>query len=246
MRRQRYGWRADLPDARDFKFAVTAPLVESDLRAGFPTPPYNQGQLGSCVFNSGAALVQFDQRKQNSTVWMPSRLEWYYQTRVVEGTVDSDAGATIRDALKVLVHQGVCPESDWPYTISKFKTKPPAKSIADAKPHAGDQYLAVAQTAGSMGGCLHQGYPFWAGISVYESFENDAVAKTGMVPMPNLSSEQALGGHAIVVCGFHAGRWVCRNSWGVGWGDKGYFYLPEAYLLDPGLSSDFWTLRKVN
>ena len=51
---------------------------------------------------------------------MPSRLFIYYNERVIEGTVGSDAGAQIRDGIKVVAKQGVPPETDWPYDIAKF------------------------------------------------------------------------------------------------------------------------------
>ena len=38
---------------------------------------------------------------------------------------------------------------------------------------------------------------------------------------------------------------LVRNSWGAGWGMKGCFTMPYAYLIQPGLASDFWTIRLV-
>ena len=35
------------------------------------------------------------------------------------------------------------------------------------------------------------------------------------------------------------------NSWGSGWGQKGFFTLPYAYLASSELAADFWTLRLV-
>ena len=72
------------------------------------------------------------------------------------------------------------------------------------------------------------------GIAVYGSFESKEVAKTGEVPMP-VPDESLLGGHAVLCCGYDddTQRVLCLNSWGSGFGDKGYFTLPYAYITDP-------------
>ena len=84
------------------------------------------------------------------------------------------------------------------------------------------------------------------GISVYESFESSAVAKSGKVPMPK-PKEKMLGGHAILAVGYDdtQRRFIIRNSWGPDWGVKGYFTLPYEYVLDSNLADDFWTIRTV-
>jgi C1A family cysteine protease len=97
-----------------------------------------------------------------------------------------------------------------------------------------------------MQGCLASGYPFVFGFTVYESFESNAVAQTGDMPMPK-SGEKVVGGHAVLAVGFdNEDRvFIVRNSWGDGWGDAGYFYIPYAYLLDDNLADDLWTIRLV-
>ena len=93
--------------------------------------------------------------------------------------------------------------------------------------------------------CLAQGFPFVFGFTVYDSFEGDAVAQTGLLQLPT-ASEQVVGGHAVLCVGYDLAtkRFKVRNSWGPSWGVRGYFTMPEAYLGDTNMADDMWTLRK--
>jgi C1A family cysteine protease len=97
-----------------------------------------------------------------------------------------------------------------------------------------------------MQGCLAEGYPFVLGFTVYESFEGAAVAKSGVVPMPS-HGEAIVGGHCVVAVGYENSKrvFLIRNSWGKGWGVKGYCTMPFEYLLSPQYASDFWTIRSI-
>ncbi|TQF73632.1 C1 family peptidase [Rhodococcus spelaei] len=248
----RYGWLPDLPDQRDHVYAAPPAILgempaKVDLSTDCP-PVYDQGQLGSCTGNGIAAALQFDAMKQKlpdqST---PSRLFIYYNERALEGTVNQDAGAQIRDGIKTVNSDGACPETEWPYNVEAFATKPPDSCYADAAKFRAIGYSRVARTLPQMKGCLAAGYPIVFGFTVYESFESGQVATTGEVPMPG-AGEQVLGGHCVVAVGYDdsTSQFLIRNSWGPGWGQKGYATMPYAYLLSPGLSSDFWTIRTVS
>jgi C1A family cysteine protease len=187
---KRYGWRPDLPDIRDHLYA--APLhalgalpPSADLRPNCPKEVYNQGDLGSCTANAIAAAVEFGRMKQHlSPDFIPSRLFIYYNERVIEGTVNEDSGAYIRDGIKSVNKQGVCPEPEWPYDISKFTQKPSAKCYKDALQNRATSYSRLVRTLTQMKGCLASGFPFVFGFTVYESFESDVVARSGVMPMP--------------------------------------------------------------
>ena len=248
---KRYGWIPDLPDHRDHVYA--APLAalgplppRLDLRAGCP-PVYDQGELGSCTANAIAGALEFDQMKQGQPgAFVPSRLFIYYNERVIEGTVDEDAGAMLRDGMKTVAKDGAPHERLWPYIISKFRTRPSLTSYTDAARHPAVLYQRLTQDLTQLKGCLAAGFPFVFGFSVYESFESETVAKTGHAPMPE-PSERQLGGHAVLAVGYDDSRewFVVRNSWGSHWGINGYFTMPFTYLVDNNLSDDFWTVRAV-
>ena len=242
-----YGWKADQPDFRDFTYTavtkkVNLPLAVN-LRVKCP-PVLDQGQLGSCTANAIAGIHRFCQMVQKETVFPPSRLFVYYNERALEGTVSSDSGAQIRDGFKTINQKGVCSEVLWPYNIAKFKTKPPVACYSDGMKHQTLQYSSLSQTEAALKGCLADGFPVVFGFSVYNSFESNTVAKTGIVPMPK-KGEALLGGHAVLLVGYNDTQWIVMNSWGTGWGDKGYCYFPKAYLLNSGLASDFWTIRLI-
>jgi C1A family cysteine protease len=171
-----------------------------DLRGNCP-PVYDQGQLGSCTANAIAGAMEFDRKKQHLPDFVPSRLFIYYNERVMEGTVDSDSGAQIRDGIKSVAKIGAPPEADWPYDITSFTEKPPAKAYADAKLDRALQYQRVVQTLQQLQGCLASGVGFVFGFTVYESFESETVAKTGIMPMPK-PNERKLGGHAVMAVGY--------------------------------------------
>lgn len=246
-----YGWHRDLPDARDFAYA--APLLRFpaglpsaiDLRADCP-PVYDQGQLGSCTANGIAAAIEFDQRKQGTKEFTPSRLFIYFNERAIEGTIDQDAGAQIRDGIKSVATLGAPPEADWPYDPTNFKKRPPATVYTEAKLDLVSSYARVIQSLTQVQGCLAEGYPVVLGITVYESFEGADVARTGIVPMPS-SGEAVVGGHCVVAVGYNdeTRRFIIRNSWGTDWGQKGYCLMPYEYILSPQYASDFWTVRSV-
>jgi len=244
-----YGWIPDLPDARDHVYQlpkkVGAVPASVDLRANCPAV-YDQGDLGSCTANAIGAALEFDQIKQKISYSVPSRLFIYYNERALEGTIDSDSGAQIRDGIKSVASQGACPETMWPYVETAFANRPAAQCYKYAKLHPAVSYARVAQDAAQMKAVLASGFPIVLGITVYESFESENVAKTGIVPMP-AQSEATLGGHAVMAVGYDDAqqRFLVRNSWGTDWGMGGYFTIPYAYLTSSDLADDFWVVRVV-
>lgn len=238
-----YGWNPDRGDFRDQKLGLSHVTVgNSDNRAGFPYGCLDQGDLGSCTAHMADGLFAYEHKRLRKEVKETSRLFVYYNTRLMEGTVDSDSGASIRDTIQSMNQFGGCLDRYWKYDVTKYRVTPPKIAYKNGLVHTALKYARVGRGQ-EMITLLAGGQVFGCGITVYESFENDS---TGNIVMPG-KKESVLGGHAIVICGYQAGRgWLFRNSWGVGWGNMGYGWLPEAYLLDDGLSDDFWAVTLVS
>jgi C1A family cysteine protease len=244
--KRRYGWVPDVPDHRDKVLAVPRMKLPKsvDLRDRFNIPKYDQGALGSCTANAVARAIQFNQVEQGLPLVMPSRLFIYFAERVMEGTIEVDSGATIRESIKA-VNKGYCSEEIWPYYVDRFADKPSAEAYADAKGHKCLKYQRVPQTIYSMKAALARANPFVLGFSVYESFETDKVARTGKAPMPE-KGEAFMGGHAVFCLGYaEDGSWILDNSWSDSWGERGSFTLPPGYLTNGDLSADFWSIALI-
>lgn len=242
----RYQWKPDLPDFRDHVFATPAGTVlppHVDLRPHC-SPLEDQGSLGSCTGNAIVGAMEYLENVNGTSFVDLSRLFVYYNERVIEGTVKSDAGAEIRDGIKAVARLGVCTEAMCKYTVSRFTRKPSKRAYTNGMTRVITEYMRITNLA-DMQGCLATGNPFVFGFTVYDSFESDEVARTGKVPMPT-KTNKVVGGHAVLAVGYDDATHcvIVRNSWGNQWGDGGYFYMPYDYISNTNLCDDMWMIKK--
>jgi len=253
-----FGWKKDKRDERDYLYKTIKPSEISvpekvDLR---PLCSYVEDQdgIGSCVANALAGNVELLHNKLGQDYENISRLYLYYNARVIEGTVNEDSGLTIRDGIKALADTGYCEESLWEYNVSQFTVKPPEICYEQGKTHKIISYYSI-RTLNEMLICLADGYPFVFGMGLWESFNSYKTKVEGIVKMPDSGfigwikhllwmGEKSIGAHAVMAVGYDKKKqqFLCRNSWGIGWGQQGYFVIPFKYLEI--LANDFWTIRK--
>lgn len=250
MARRTFGWIRDEPDDRDVRY-FASPIVTAALpdevsgKAKSTVPAFNQQTIGCCGPNAIGRDILFDAMLSLVTPdIMPSRMQIYWCTRAMMGTIYQDSGVSIRTMFKSLAVDGGCDERLWPYIPSKLTVRPSDEALADAKTRKLGSYQRVYQQIDQMCGCLASDDPFVAGFMVKPSFLTPQVEQTGDVLMPQ-PGEQTIGGHAILITGYSMRDKMFEfcNSYGPGWGNQGWGRIPFAYLLDPNLSSDFWTAR---
>jgi C1A family cysteine protease len=266
------GWRPDLPDFRDLlpesepikkvlaksqplKAVVKALPASADLRGWCP-PVEDQGDLGSCTANAGVALFEYFERRAYGKHQDASRLFLYKATRNLMG-VRGDTGAYLRDTMKAMVLFGVPPEKYWPYKIARFEEEPSSFCYAFAQSYQAVKYYRLdppgtppGKVLGEIKRFLAGNFPSMFGFSVYSSMPESGDGK-GEIPYPE-RGDKLEGGHAVVAVGYDdnkkigkdKGALLIRNSWGTGWGDRGYGWLPYRYV-ESGLADDFWSLVKA-
>ena len=229
----------DKLDKRDYEYIPIGSNLQTkvDLRR-YCTQIENQGNLGSCTGQAIAGAIELLNNRNNKPTDV-SRLYIYYWERYLMGTINYDSGAYIRDGIKTTNKYGAPLEKYWPYVISRFKNRPTLTAENDGKRRKVLRYGCID--------ALNQGYPIIIGFYVYSSFITSSVNRNGMMPYPNTTRERFLGGHAVLLVGYDTIQetYIARNSWGIYWGDAGYFYMPFRVIQNPGMSMDFWIIKEV-
>lgn len=265
------GWHRDLPDMRDHTTetdTVSKVLAKSalfrktrrtlaksvDLRE-FCSPIEDQGRLGSCTAQAGVGMLEYFERRAFGKHLDASRLFLYKVTRKLLGLAGDD-GAYLRDTMKAMVLFGVPPERYWPYDEPNFNDEPSAFCYSFAQNFKTVDYYRLdppntptSTVLENIKTNLAANLPAMFGFSVYSSIPPSGDGK-GEIPYPS-SGDSLEGGHAVLAVGYDdnkkigskKGALLIRNSWGTEWGDRGYGWLPYAYV-ENGLADDFWTMVK--
>lgn len=209
----------------------------------------DQGQLGSCVANAFALNISYI-TKNNTNL---CRLLLYALCRIIDHTpLSNDAGTTIRSAGNSVLKYGTCPEIVYQYNsvnVANYKSLPPLIAFKNSNTFKSFSYTFIQQGPNYLNNIKavlnNYNVPIIFGFMVYERFMSEIVAKTGRVPLPDLKKERMQGGHAMNIIGYDDEKqlFICANSWGVGWGDKGFCYMPYMYILNTSLASDLCFLR---
>lgn len=263
------GWHPDLPDFRDkdlthsdvgkklkkVKSLITSgePIpVKSDNRAGC-SPIEDQGAIGSCTAQAVVGLMEYMMRRSGGGHVDGSRLFTYKVTRNLLNWT-GDRGAYLRTAMHSVAAFGVPPEKHWPYVVNRYDEEPSAFLYSFADNYKALNYarldpigLKPAEVLASLKRVLKAGYCAVFGFTVYTSLSGKAD-----IPFPT-QTDSVSGGHAVMAVGYDDNHkneegvevpsLIIRNSWGTGWGEQGYGYLPYDYVL-AGLARDFWAAFK--
>jgi C1A family cysteine protease len=131
-------------------------------------------------------------------------------------------------ALAALEEDGQCEEAAWPYgdAVASDPNATYFRAEADSR-----QRMDLMDAATKV---LSEGRAALLVLRLTESWF--AVNADGLVPAPT-HNDRFAGRHAVVAAGYDAARQrvLVRNSWGAGWGDGGYAWLPHDYVETYGL-----------
>lgn len=204
-----YGALRDEKDSRDYPIRnylskVTLP-EKLDMSINM-LRVRDQGSEGTCVAFAAAAVKESQEGFTLSPRFIYDRI------------AQPQGGAYPRDAMKTLADVGVPPEICQPY-IPNTPTQPCEGAAKYAAPNKIRTYARLS-TIDEMCRCLVDYGSFIASFGINESWFN---TRDGAV----YDEPTAIGGHAVAIVGYNNNmqQLKFKNSWGEGWGDKGYGYI---------------------
>ena len=221
----------------------------------------DQGAQGSCTAHGSCSMGErlYSRWQKKEYIFSPSFT--YYLERQKEGTLSQgDCGAQVSTSLQVPDPKaggvGWCPLSVMPYDEDVFNVAPNQAQLDAAKANPGGAYHTLGNNIENIKLCILSDYSFVIGINVYDSFESDAAAETGLIPFANINTESLQGGHEVhagivyddsVHCpnSPNPGAILVENSWGTGWGTKapqsgerGFAWISYDYIMSTNLTTD--------
>lgn len=153
-----------------------------------------------------------------------------------------EEGTTLRAAAAGLAELGQPRATLWPYDDRRDPWSPAYAPPPDAHVDAAARRVrgggAEATTSAALKRVLDGSRAVLLGIRLFATWYKPYADGEIGLPAPGAVD---LGGHAVLVVGYRSdGMFIVRNSWGVGWGDGGYGYLPPAYVDTYGVEA--WSL----
>ena len=228
---------------------------DADLRP-FSSPRHDQGQTGTCVAQATVkALENLERQHICQEQGIPpaqlgasghknlSVLALYYLCReqMNPSQVMNDSGTRPSIACDCLHRFGVCTDDEWPYDLSKLYQSPSVMAMRDAYIHKVSAYYRITETGHdrvqSVTDALRANHPVIFGTTIGEDWQD---YKAGQVLQLPSNPE---GGHSTHLVGWDNSRgvFIGENSWGMDWGDEGFYLLaPEVVAND--ISLDFWVI----
>lgn len=248
------GWKADPRDVRDYSaralFGARRGLPGAASLEGYVSAVRDQLTTSSCVGQAIARAVDTRLRAIGITTTYPSALAAYSFARALGRLSPSEAltddGSQPRLAMKGIRDWGLPPETKWPFDEAHVNDELPL----DVMQSASGFKLAAWHRVDTIGRervldvcqAISNKYPVVLGVDADRALMTYTKGQVLTTPVES----EVVGGHMLCLVGYRttsSGQMQLRgvNSWGTGWGERGFFWADETWLTAPG-TGDIYVL----
>lgn len=233
-------WKFEHADAARLVGAPAAVPKAKDLRETW-WKVGDQGSTGSCVgWATADSLLRWHFVKSGrikNTDALSKRFIWMASKETDEfagspTTFIENAGTSLKAALDVARRYGAVKESVLPFSGGLYPGRPETFYALATQLKIQAYFNLSLNRGGSFDSWrrwLATKGPILTRLDIDATFD-DASDNAGN--MDEYDPRTRRGGHAVSLVGFTQDRFIVRNSWGAGWGDKGFGYASLAYAQD--------------
>jgi len=230
-------WRIDT--AEDAGLVAAAPPIppRKDLRAAW-WRIQDQGATGSCVgWASADAVLRWHFVKTNriaQSEMISPRFQWIAAKETDEfnsrpTTFVEAEGTSLKAALDVARKFGSVKDTVLPFASALGYRGNASTFYAIAAQLKISMYFNLGREIGNWRVWLATKGPIATRLTV-DSTWNQATTTKGKLDV--YKPKTAKGGHAVALVGYTPDAFIVRNSWGTGWGDRGFAYASLAYAQE--------------
>jgi hypothetical protein len=223
-------------NAQEADMIATAPRIppSQDLRADW-WKVNDQKSTGSCVGWATADsvlrwhFVKTGRLPQSTLlsprfIWMASKETDQFTSRPT--TFVEAEGTSLKSALDIARKYGAVRDSALPFASGRLFGGSANTLYATAAQLKVLAYFNLGRTPSDWRTWLAGNGPILTRLDVDATWD---AASENAGDLDEYKPRTARGGHAVAIVGYRPGRFIIRNSWGTGWGDKGFAYASDSY-----------------
>lgn len=224
--------------------SITTPTVRLpdrvDLRAHC-SPVEDQLRTNSCVANAVIGAMEYHLLRSGRPLTDLSRLFVYYNARKLSDTTHQDQGSYIHHGMAAVLAFGACEAALWPFSEGAVLMPPSEAAYTNARNYEAIQYARTPRGVPALTALAH-GLPVVFGMFAPGEYY-DIAAQSGRMPRPDqVVTQKPPSGHAMLIVGYDLPErhYLIRNSWGAGWAEHGYCWVPFETIDAWSTEEDFW------
>jgi hypothetical protein len=204
----------------------------------------DQGKEGACTGFGLAAVINYlywARRQHLESAEPPARVSprmLYHMARLYDEWDGEDyEGSSCRGAMKGWHRHGVCSETLWPYADRRGRYVRPKKRWSEdaAGRPLGAYYRINKDSLLEMQAAIGEVHAIYVSAGVHEGW---LLKKTKQLTAIEMAGKKEIGGHAFAIVGYREDGFIIQNSWGPGWGYRGFAVLTYPDWLQNGM--DAW------